>query len=304
MFARILFRYRRLVVLLTLIFILIFLIYKPNVEIPKEESIDETRGPTLDKRPRLALIVPFRDRFDELLTFVPYMTQYLMNQNNGPFYIYIINQSSRFRFNRGSLANVGYMIAKNHTDYIAIHDVDLVPMNTNLSYAYPELGPYHISSPEYHPNYNYDKYFGGILLINNKHFESVNGFSNRYFGWGLEDDEFYARIRAAKIPTFRPSNLTTDRNNTFLHYHHSRKRDTYRTKEQRDILRYRDKVTGLNNLKYVITSRRNLTIDDSSSCVVFNVEIDCDIEQTPWCLPIQAKPKSASSSKVSRRTVT
>lgn len=238
---------------------------------------------------RLAILVPFRDRFDELLIFVPYMTKFLTAQKVGPFKIYILNQSNKYRFNRGALANVGFMIAKDDCDYVAIHDIDLLPLNTNLSYEYPANGPYHLTSPEYHPNYNYEKYFGGILLMTSKHFEMVNGFSNRYFGWGLEDDEFYTRVKAAKLQVFRPTNLSTSKNDTFLHFHYGRKRDTFKSHEQRQALKYRDRITGLRDLKYSITSKHKLTIDETYDCTIYNIELYCDTNRTPWCLPSHVK---------------
>lgn len=245
-------------------------------------------------RHKLAIVVPFRDRFDELLTFVPHISKFLHRQNID-YKLYIINQSPRYRFNRGALANVGYSIAKNETDYICIHDVDLLPLNSNLSYAYPDNGPYHLSSPEYHPQYNYRKYIGGILLINNRHYELVNGFSNQYFGWGLEDDEFYTRIRAANLSINRPKNLTSDHTNTFLHFHHNRKRDKFKTKEQLNILRRRDKTTGLHTLKYSILSSHNVTIDNLYSCSIYDVEIHCDPKRTPWCLHSYVKSSIAKT---------
>lgn len=293
MSMRILLRYKRiLTAAILLLASMLILLHQIGYNVPARVDHQGRHS-----KPRVAILVPFRNRFDELLTFVPYMTKFLNKQDIGPFRIYILNQSNRYRFNRGALANVGYMLAKDQSEYIAIHDVDLIPVNVNLSYAFPEQGPYHLSAPEYHPNYNYDKYFGGILLINNKHFELVNGFSNRYFGWGLEDDEFYARVKAAKIPIFRPTNLNTNRNNTFLHFHHDRKRDKFRTKEQREVLRYRDRVTGLKDLRYLITSKRNLTIDGNYSCTVFNIELYCDTKQTPWCLPNQTKSKQTLSTQ-------
>lgn len=43
----------------------------------------------------------------------------------------------------------------------------------------------------------------------------VNGMSNNYWGWGLEDDEFYTRVMAAKLEIGRPTNLTTTTKDTF-----------------------------------------------------------------------------------------
>lgn len=264
---------------------IIFLHLEP---IPSQDEAG-TQGSKVDLqdsyRPRLAILVPFRDRFDELLAFLPYMHQFLRDQDIGPFKFYVLNQSHKYRFNRGALANVGYTLAKSESDYIAIHDVDLIPLNNNLSYAYPDKGPYHLTSPKYHPNYNYDKYFGGILLIKNEHFQLVNGFSNRYFGWGLEDDEFYTRIKSARLPISRPTELKTDKNNTFLHLHYGRKRDMARSREQAEALRYRDRVTGLSDLVYTLSAKHDLTLDNQYNCTIFNIELFCDAKQTPWCLP-------------------
>lgn len=137
------------------------------------------------ERHRLAVIVPFRDRFSELITFVPYMHQFLNNQSIDHLF-YIINQMDSYRFNRASLINIGFLIARNHCDYIAMHDVDLIPLNSQLTYHYPSNGPFHVAAPNLHPKYHYKTFVGGILLITREHFEKVNGLSNNYWGWGLE----------------------------------------------------------------------------------------------------------------------
>jgi hypothetical protein len=63
-----------------------------------------------------------------------------------------MNQIDAYRFNRASLINVGwYEAQKVGCDYIVMHDVDLLPQNDELRYAYPLAGPVHIASPEYHP---------------------------------------------------------------------------------------------------------------------------------------------------------
>lgn len=54
-----------------------------------------------------------------------------------------------------------------------------------------------------------------IILFLRKHFELVNGLSNRYWGWGLEDDEFYVRLKDAHLNITRPVNITTGTNDTF-----------------------------------------------------------------------------------------
>lgn len=173
-----------------------------------------TNADTLENQPKLAILVPFRDRFDELLQFAPHMTKFLAHQNV-PHHIFVLNQVDRYRFNRASLINVGFLYTKNDYDYIAMHDVDLLPLNDRLHYEYPNDGPFHVAAPDLHPKYHYKTFVGGILLVKREHFEQMNGMSNRYWGWGLEDDEFYVRIKDANLPVRRPNNITTGTNNTF-----------------------------------------------------------------------------------------
>lgn len=77
------------------------------------------------------------------------------------------------RFNRASLINVGHLESGNDTDYLAMHDVDLLPLNDALDYGFPEGGPFHVASPELHPLYHYKTYVGGILLLTKKHYNMV-----------------------------------------------------------------------------------------------------------------------------------
>lgn len=159
--------------------------------------------------------MPFRDRFEELLQFAPHMNTFLTDQHV-PHQIFVLNQVDRYRFNRASLINVGFLYTKPLFDYIAMHDVDLLPINQQLRYEYPANGPFHVASPDLHPKYHYKTFVGGILLVRREHFQQMNGMSNKYWGWGLEDDEFYIRIKDAGLKVDRPMNITTGTSNTFL----------------------------------------------------------------------------------------
>lgn len=92
------------------------------------------------------------------------MTRFLRQQSIN-HEIYILNQVDGYRFNRASLINVGFQFTKNECDYIAMHDVDLLPLNNQLRYDYPRNGVFHISSPSLHPKYDYPTFVGGILLV-------------------------------------------------------------------------------------------------------------------------------------------
>lgn len=128
----------------------------------KPESLKSSGYSTNHK---LAVLVPYRDRFEELLIFTPYMHEFL-NKQNIDHDIIVLNQVDHYRFNRASLINVGYLFTKNTHDYIAMHDVDLLPLNHDLKYTYPSNQPLHIAAPNLHPKYHYPTFVGGILLIN------------------------------------------------------------------------------------------------------------------------------------------
>jgi len=238
---------------------------------------------------KLAIIVPFRDRFDELLVFAPWMHKFLPKQltsENTAFEIFVINQADKYRFNRASLINVGYWAAKNAScDYMVMHDVDLLPNNPNLKYTYPQggLDVWHLASPEYHPMYNYKKYVGGVLMMAVTTFEAMNGMSNKYWGWGREDDEFYVRMDRAKASLKRPTGLTTGKD-TFVHIHDKehRKRDYTRTKEQKEDQWVADNEGSFKNVKYTVQKHYKMSIDNSEVNVV-DVNLHCDQAKTPWC---------------------
>jgi xylosylprotein 4-beta-galactosyltransferase len=121
--------------------------------------------------------------------------------------------------------------------------------------------------------------------------------SNKYWGWGLEDDEFYVRLKDAGLKIFRPENITTDMTNTFDHIHDRahRRRDTTKCYNQKEETRKRDKKTGLNTIKYIISEKRELTIDNTRATVL-NVNLECDKSSTPWCDCSEA-PKNPSKPK-------
>lgn len=247
---------------------------------------------------KLAVIVPFRDRFDELLRFVPHMDNFLKRQNID-FSINIINQASGLRFNRASLVNAGFTLVTQDdesVDYIVIHDVDLLPLTHELSYRYPGLGtPMHLSSPQLHPKYNYSTYAGGILLITTNDFIFINGMSNRYWGWGLEDDEFRLRMSLAGFILKVPENISTGRDGTFLHIHgQNRKRDTSNLHDQKASTRRLDRQTGLSNVNFTLVKKQMIHID-SSAATVYTVDLHCDRTKTPWCDYPEKKKKTTPS---------
>ncbi|KAK7602523.1 hypothetical protein V9T40_008112 [Parthenolecanium corni] len=153
----------------------------------------------------VAIIVPYRAREKHLHKFLSFMHRFVQSQNIH-YKIYVIEQSTQKEFNRGKLFNIGFLEALKEKPFpcFIFHDVDLLPENSNNMYACTET-PRHLSaaidkfgySPPYYRN------FGGVLSILSHQFSLVNGFSNKFYGWGGEDDNFYNRLRSALIRPVR-----------------------------------------------------------------------------------------------------
>uniref|UniRef100_A0A0K0DHI2 Beta1,4-galactosyltransferase 7 n=1 Tax=Angiostrongylus cantonensis TaxID=6313 RepID=A0A0K0DHI2_ANGCA len=241
--------------------------------------------PTAAPPHKLCVIVPFRDRDEELSEFAPHIDKFLREQGI-EYYLLLMNQTDDLRFNRASLINVGWLECDRvGCDYMVMHDVDLLPLNSEISYRFPGEGVVrHISSPLYHPKYNYSKFIGGILMLTMNDYKALNGMSNKYWGWGLEDDEFFLRIKDAALNLTRVENLSSNRLNTFRHLHGPKRKRDYAvvTKEQKSMKKRRDYISGLNNVSYNITARRIRSFGEASVHVV-DVQLFCDMSWTPYC---------------------
>nr|CAG4650683.1 EOG090X0MWD [Sida crystallina] len=115
--------------------------------------------------------------------------------------ITVVEQKDLKPFNRAALFNVGFVeMEKRHpADCYIFHDVDLIPLSLNNIYACT-VEPRHISSAldVFDFKLPYATIFGGAVALTNDQFKTVNGFSNLFFGWGGEDDDFYSRVIEAK----------------------------------------------------------------------------------------------------------
>lgn len=159
---------------------------------------------------KLAIIVPYRNREKHLEQFIPYMHEYLSKTLDKEYCIVVVEQANSNLFNRGSLINIGFKLIGNDCEYISPHDVDLLPETENL-YFKPEM-PTHLSAFRSQNDYKleYDSCFGGVNLFLTEHFNTVNGFSNLYAGYGAEDDDLYYRcMLKGLIPTRRMGRYTS-----------------------------------------------------------------------------------------------
>ena len=85
--------------------------------------------PRYDKT--LAIIVPYRDRFEHLSQFLPHMSAYFQRDKLDRYIkysIHIVEQLGNERFNSGKLKNCGFSLTKDKADYFCFHDVDYLPI--------------------------------------------------------------------------------------------------------------------------------------------------------------------------------
>lgn len=150
---------------------------------------------------KLLIIIPYRDRESHLKEFIPYITKTLTDQNIENK-IVVVEQSPEKLFNRGLLCNIGFYLYQNECDYICIHDVDIIGENFDYQYE-----PYvvHLNARWKNKNYKecYSRYLGGVALFPTKDFLKVNGFSNKYWGWGAEDDDLRTRCDVMNVEVQR-----------------------------------------------------------------------------------------------------
>lgn len=150
---------------------------------------------------KVAIIVPFRDRWTHLSLFIQHMHRFLSRQQID-YTIFIVEQNDTKAFNRGKLFNVGFIEANKMDSFCCFifHDIDVLPSNQKQLY-YCSHQPRHMCSAldKFRYVLIYPDLLGGVVAITKSHYQLVNGYSNRFEGWGGEDDDFYNRIKAKSL---------------------------------------------------------------------------------------------------------
>ena len=144
-----------------------------------------------------ALIIPFRNREEHLSILLDYLeTKYQHGLD-----IIVMEQFDNCPFNRGHMFNVVLDIEPKY-DYYIFHDVDLVPESEDINYLQEFPIPTHLSC--YCEQFNYklldnkpwqdSQMFGGVIAMSRAHFELIDGYCDRYVGWGYEDNDLLRRV--------------------------------------------------------------------------------------------------------------
>lgn len=160
---------------------------------------------------RLHIVVPYRDRESHLRQFVPAVSAYLARPDKAVEHrVTVVEQDAGLPFNRGALKNIGFLLGEHWGGYTCLHDVDYLPVDADYSWA-AEPTPILWYGAEQRPvapgrsdktvTSKLDSTMGGVLLMPNRVFRQIDGYSNLYWGWGFEDFDFSLRIRGRRIAT-------------------------------------------------------------------------------------------------------
>ena len=148
-------------------------------------------------RSKLGIIVPYRNRPDQLEVFIEHMETYLADKDLR-YEIFIVDQDNAKQFNRGILLNIGYIYAKKiRCNYLVFHDVDMLPVD--VDYSYSDI-PLHLATDfileeDEKDREVFEEYFGGVTMFPIETFEKINGYSNKYWAWGYEDTDLLLRCK-------------------------------------------------------------------------------------------------------------
>jgi len=156
---------------------------------------------------KLGIIVPYRDREQQLKRFLSHMKKYIKDID---YEIFIVEQADDKPFNRGKLLNAGYKYAVDKgCDYFVFHDVDMLPEDVDYSYSDKPLHlATHLQEHDYETSF-FD-YFGGVTMFTKEDFKTINGFSNEYWGWGFEDDDLLIRCIESELKVDMDSSGNSD----------------------------------------------------------------------------------------------
>ena len=173
-------------------------------------NVNDEPGLSLEEKevtiiPKLAFIVPYRDRKEHLTFFSVYMKHVLSDYDPKDYIVRFVHQKDARPFNRGGMKNIGFLEIKNEypDDYqnitFVFNDVDTVPYDKNVIQY--ETRPGIVKH-----FYGVQFALGGIFSIKGVDFEKTNGFPN-FWAWGGEDNYMQHRVLQ--------SGLKIDRRNFF-----------------------------------------------------------------------------------------
>lgn len=146
------------------------------------------------------VLVTYRDRPTHLECLVGQLQRHWPELT-----IAVIEQADTNKWNKGLLYNIGYKLLAGDYDYLILHDVDFIPVYDQVDYS-PTPVPCMLAGAASQFDYRlyYPTFFGGVVTCSKEHYELINGFSNKFLGYGGEDDGVYQSFVQKGIrPTYK-----------------------------------------------------------------------------------------------------
>jgi len=108
-------------------------------------------------------------------------------------------------FNRGAVINIACDVFKDKAVYMITHDVDLYPNKQTIEKYYTKKMEVNHIFGLYTSECNT---LGGIIKMKLETFQTINGFPNDFWGWGVEDKALQNRAETYNVNIQK---LITDR---------------------------------------------------------------------------------------------
>ncbi|XP_049876177.1 beta-1,4-N-acetylgalactosaminyltransferase bre-4-like [Pectinophora gossypiella] len=163
-------------------------------------------------RHKVAIIVPYRNQSKCLTAFLFNIHPFLINQNL-EYRVFVIEQYGDRELNRGRLFNAGFKEAEKYGKWncVVFHDVNLLPMSGRILYTCPifprQMSTIIVASNGTIMNTTLSHIYGSVTAMTRKQFLRVNGYSNLYWGWNIQEHDLSLRLRHARIRLVRYSRL-------------------------------------------------------------------------------------------------
>lgn len=140
---------------------------------------------------KVTIVVPYRNRKQHMNQFID-MFRKRFSDIDSEFTLVFVEQCNEKPFNRGKLLNVGMKEFYNKTDYFINHDIDILPNMECIKSIYDthelDYDITRISSP-------HEDSCGRLIKFARNVLDTMNGYPNDIWGWGIEDRAFYFRCK-------------------------------------------------------------------------------------------------------------